>query len=87
MIGKNCSISENAVVGVAGDEEGDVIIGDEVNIEAGAIVQAKSVGDGTMIEVGAKIGKGAVVGKVGPGQANTRKIRNLTTSAYMIEVL
>lgn len=63
-IGKNCIISENAVVGVGDGEQGDVIIGDEVNIESGAVVEATSVGDSTVIEVKAKVGKGAKVGKV-----------------------
>ena len=33
-------------------------------IEVGAIVEAKSVGEGSVIEVNAKIGKGAILGKV-----------------------
>lgn len=35
-----------------------------VVIEVGAVVEAKTVGEGTVIEVQAKIGKGAVLGKV-----------------------
>lgn len=62
-IGRNCTVSEKAVVGTAVGE-GEVIIGDEVNIETGAIVEAASVGDGTVIEVGVVVGKGAKVGKV-----------------------
>lgn len=34
-------------------------------IEVGARVEAKSVGEGCIIEVNAKIGKGVVLGKVG----------------------
>lgn len=42
-----------------------MLIGDGVVIEVGAVVEAQSVGDGTVIEVNARIGKGAVLGKVG----------------------
>ncbi|CAK4030203.1 Hypothetical predicted protein [Lecanosticta acicola] len=59
-IGDNCTVSETAIVG---NEEGDVVIGDGVNIETGAIVQAKSVGDGSVIDIKATVGKGAVIGK------------------------
>jgi dynactin-6 len=52
------------VVGIT-DGEGTVVIGDGVNIETGAQVEAAVVGDGTSIEVRAIIGKGAVLGKVG----------------------
>ena len=51
------------MIGVA-EGEGNVIIGDGVVIEAGAVVEAKSIGDGTVIEAKARIGKGAVIGKV-----------------------
>lgn len=59
---------ENAVVGhSSGSDDGEpsVIIGDGVNIEAGAVVEAQMVGNGTSIEVNAKIGRGAIIGKVG----------------------
>ena len=39
-------------------------IGNGVVVEAGAVVEAKIVGDGCVIEVNARIGKGAVLGKV-----------------------
>ena len=64
QIGKNCTVCEKAVVGIT-DGEGTVVIGDGVNIETGAQVEAAVVGDGTSIEVRAIIGKGAVLGKVG----------------------
>lgn len=62
-IGKYSTVSEAAEVGVS-DGDGDVVIGDGVNIEPGAVVEAKSIGDWTVIEAKAKIGKGAVIGKV-----------------------
>lgn len=45
------------------------MIQNDVVIEVGAVVEAKTVGEGTVIEVQAKIGKGAVLGKhckIGP---------------------
>lgn len=44
--------------------EGAVRLGRGVVVEAGAIVEARSVGDGTVVEVGARVGRGCVVGKV-----------------------
>lgn len=64
IIGKNSIINEAAVVGVS-QGSGDVVIGDEVNIEASSIIEAKAIGDGTSIEAKAKIGRGAIIGKVG----------------------
>jgi len=46
-----------------------VIIEDGVTLEVGAVVEAKRVGQGSVIEINAKVGKGATVGKhckVGP---------------------
>ena len=64
VIGKNSVIYERAIVGTAeGAGGGDVVIGDYVNIETGATVEAKSVGDGTTVEVSAVVKKGAVLGK------------------------
>ena len=52
-----------------GDEEEEsgigVILEKNVTVEAGAMVEAKFVGEGTTIELGARIGKGAILGKVG----------------------
>ncbi|TKA65428.1 hypothetical protein B0A55_09383 [Friedmanniomyces simplex] len=61
VIGKNSMVYEGATIGTT--DGGDVIIGDYVNIETGAIVEAISVGDGTTVEVNAVVGKGAVVGQ------------------------
>jgi dynactin 6 len=63
VIGKLSMVYETGVVGVADGPDQDVIIGNEVNIETGAVVEAKSVGDGTTIEVNAVVGKGAVIGR------------------------
>jgi tetrahydrodipicolinate N-succinyltransferase len=41
-----------------------LLIDDSVVIEAGAIVEARSVGEGCVIDVNARVGKGAVLGKV-----------------------
>ncbi|KAH9812963.1 transferase hexapeptide [Teratosphaeria destructans] len=72
MIGANSAIYENAIVGTSIDNsnlEQAVIIGDYVNIESGAVVEAKSVGDGSVIDVNAVVGGGTVLGRwcrVGP---------------------
>ncbi|KAK5703657.1 hypothetical protein LTR17_021933 [Elasticomyces elasticus] len=60
-IGKHSMLYERALVGTVDGE--DVTIGDYVNIETGAVVEAKSVGDGTTVEVNAVVGKGAVLGR------------------------
>ena len=39
-------------------------IEDCVVVEVGAIVEAKRVGEGSIIEINARVGKGAVIGKV-----------------------
>lgn len=65
-IGRNSTVAERAVVGVekGGDEEGgDVIIGANVSIEGSAVVEAFSIGDGSVVEVKSKVRKGAVLGK------------------------
>ena len=69
-IGRNCTVGMRVVLGVSDDGDGDgggggdVWIGDGVNIETGAVVEAESVGEGTVIEVNTRIGKEAVIGKV-----------------------
>lgn len=62
-VGRSTIICEATIIGVT-EGEGNVIIGDGVLIEAGATIEAKSIGDGTVIEAKAKIGKGAMIGKV-----------------------
>lgn len=64
IIGKGSIIAEKAIVGVAeGSGETDIVIGDGVSIESGAVVEAREVGDHSTVEINAKIGQSAVVGK------------------------
>lgn len=73
-IGQGCVISEKAVVGLSdlsqdSDQEGlklpeTIRIGNNVSIETGAVVEAAEVGENTLIDVDAKVGAGATVGKV-----------------------
>jgi dynactin-6 len=67
-IGSGCIISERSTVGLqsepTADEREGVVIDNGVIVEVGAVVEAMSIGEGSVIEVNAKIGKGAVVGKV-----------------------
>jgi dynactin-6 len=67
-IGSNCIISERSSIGFqsrpAEDEIEGVVIENGVIVEVGAVVEAKKIGEGCVIEVNAKIGKGAVIGKV-----------------------
>jgi len=46
-IGKNCIVYERAVIGCAEGAEQDVVVGDEVNVDTGAVVESKSVGEGS----------------------------------------
>lgn len=65
-IGSSCIISERSNIGLqstVADQNG-VKIEDYVVIEVGALIEAKVIGEGSLIEINAKIGKGAVVGKV-----------------------
>ena len=67
-IGEQCILCERSCVGfqskgTAGSSS-TVTIEKGVTIEVGAVVEAARVGEGSVIEVYAKVGKGAVVGKV-----------------------
>lgn len=55
--------------------EGAVRLGRGVVIEAGAIVEAREVGEGTVVEVGARVGRGCVVGKVRSSFSNYSGVR------------
>lgn len=59
VIGKNSLVSEQAVVG----GNGDVELGEGVDVQTGAQVAAKCIGEWSTIEVNAKVGELAVVGK------------------------
>lgn len=69
QIGQYCILSERTVIGLveAGQYHGQdllVELEDNVNVETGAIVQAKRVGQSTIIEANAVIGAGADIGEV-----------------------
>jgi dynactin-6 len=59
-IGKNSSVGEMAVVG-GGNENTE--IGDGVDIGPGAVVEAASLGEGSVVEGKVRIGSGAVLGR------------------------
>lgn len=67
-IGKDVTISETAVVGLPLDnsdgEVREVVLEEGASIETGAEVMAKCVGAHSIVEVKARVGKGAVIGKV-----------------------
>jgi dynactin-6 len=67
-VGSGCIISERSSIGVqsepAEDERDGVVIDNGVVVEVGAVVEGKRIGEGCVIEVNAKIGKGVVLGKV-----------------------
>lgn len=66
-VGKACILSERSAIGLqspSNDQPEGAVIEDYVIVEVGAIVEAKRVGEGSIIEINAKVGKGAVVGKV-----------------------
>ncbi|MCJ1458257.1 hypothetical protein MMC28_008628 [Mycoblastus sanguinarius] len=69
-IGAGCIISERASIGLLKapqDENTEYVagvnFGPGVLVESGAVVEAASVGAYTVVEAGAKIGRGAVVGE------------------------
>ena len=49
---------------LAVDAERGVVIGDAVNIEPGAVVEGWIIGEGSVVEVNARVLDGAVLGKV-----------------------
>lgn len=62
-IGPYCIVSEGAVVGLPEGRAGDVVLERWVNVESGAEVLAKQVGEGTEVGIQARIGEGATVGR------------------------
>jgi len=86
-IGEGCIIWEKAVVGSGSAAEDDskrtekvkkIVLGPNVVVEAGAVVEAESVGEGTIIEAFSKIGDGASVGKVRTSPINRNTSHYLT---------
>ena len=74
IFGRNCSIQDNAVLHPG---RSALLIGDDVSIGHGAVVHCVSVGDGTVIGMGAILVQGAVIGKeciVGAGAVVTGKM-------------
>ena len=67
-IGNNCIISERSQIGIqsapSGSNTEGVFIENGVVIETGAVVEARKIGEGSVVEVNARIGRGAIVGKV-----------------------
>ena len=71
-VGEGCIICERASIGLVDAEQsgkaratGEVVLGKNITVEIAAVVEARSIGDHTTIEAGAKVGKAAVIGKVG----------------------
>lgn len=67
-IGSNCIISERSQIGFQSAPSSSltegVFLENGVVVETGAVVEARKVGEGSVIEVNARIGKGAIIGKV-----------------------
>lgn len=61
VIGKNTNIQDNSVIHV--DEGADIRIGNQVTIGHGAIVHGCTIGDNTLIGMGAVILNHAVIGE------------------------
>lgn len=67
-IGTQCVIGERSSIGMLNfpseEQAQGVVLENGVIIETGAVVEAKLVGQGSLIEINAKVGRGAVIGKV-----------------------
>ena len=64
LIGRGSMIAEKAIVGATeGEGEMDVVLGEGVSIETGAVVEAKKIGDYTTVEVNSRVDAGAIVGR------------------------
>lgn len=69
-MGSHCIVCERSQVGLQSDPDDDdgeeygTVLENGVVVELGAVVEAKRIGEGTLIEVNARVGKGAVLGKV-----------------------
>ncbi|KAF3905389.1 hypothetical protein ABW21_db0205613 [Orbilia brochopaga] len=60
IVGSNCIVSEKTQL-IAPDADG-LVLGDYVLIEVNCTIHAARIGEGTSIEVGAKLGKGCRIG-------------------------
>ena len=61
-IGDHCILNERTVL-AAPDERG-MVLDNYVVVEMNAVVEAARIGEGSVVEIGVRVGKGAVVGKV-----------------------
>lgn len=72
LIGRRCIIHERAHIGAEPEKtddearQGGASVGDYVIIEVGSVVEAggTEIGEGSLLQVGCKIGSGAKIGKV-----------------------
>lgn len=62
IIGKNCTVNEKAVISACEGSE-DCLLGDGVDVQGDAVVEGAKVGDWSVIEVGAKVGRLSQIGK------------------------
>lgn len=90
-IGEAVVVWERAVVGVGpGDEDEEevearfVLVERDCVIESGALVAAKMVGRGTVVEAFARVGEGCVIGKV---SFPTRFGHNLGGGGFLVVVV
>nr|POE74764.1 interferon-induced gtp-binding protein mx2 [Quercus suber] len=65
VIGKNSTVSEKATIGLAGSysDQDSVVIGENVSVETGAVIEAREVGNGSVVEVNARLGRGTMLGQ------------------------
>lgn len=66
LVGRRCVIHERAQIGAASTTPGAITLSDYVVVEPGAFIApgGTEIGEGTIIQVGSKIGSGVKTGKV-----------------------
>lgn len=67
QIGPNCIISERTTIGLTGSaarEDAIVVIEENTTIETAAVVEAMRIGSNSIVEISARVGPRANVGKV-----------------------
>ncbi|KAM0331396.1 hypothetical protein ACHAQA_003069 [Verticillium albo-atrum] len=66
-VGRRCIIHERTHIGLSDGDEGSggVTLGDYVTVEVGTVIEAggTDIGDGTVVGIRSRIGRGAIVGK------------------------